>query len=119
MLHPETAHLKNAPATSTSNVSVHSVQFSLASHEHGKGIDLGPPAQQPPARRRRSILPTKKDAHWVSRKVMIGCFLLGVALFVGHHAFFSSLVGQMVDDEFAQQKTRLYVPVLLKPSHLV
>jgi hypothetical protein len=48
-----------------------------------------------------------KELHWVSRKAMISCLLLALAIFLGHHAFFSSLVGHVVGDAFEQQRTRL------------
>ena len=70
-------------------------------------LELGRAAQRP----QKGLFKTMftKKAHWVSKRVMLGCFLIAIAGILGHHAFFSSLVGQPIGDQMDQQRTRLYV----------
>src|SRR5271163_4142208 len=56
-----------------------------------------------------------REFHWVSRKFMVGCLAVGVAAMLGHHFYYQSRVGQVVDDDFEQQRTRLYACLKLSP----
>ena len=51
----------------------------------------------------------KREMQWVSKKVMIGCLVIAVALMLGHHSWYHSRVNQVVGNSFEQQRTRLYV----------
>ena len=58
--------------------------------------------------RERSSEPIlKRSMHWVSRRVMIGCLAIAIALMLGQHFWFNSRVNQIVGDRFEQQRTRL------------
>jgi len=51
----------------------------------------------------------KREMHWVSEEVMIGCLVIAVALMLGHHFWYHSRVNQVVGNSLKQQRTRLYV----------
>jgi hypothetical protein len=61
---------------------------------------------------RTSLGPKKKhlrDIYWASPASMLSLLLFGIAMSVGHHFYYNSLVGKVVGDENDQQRTHRFV----------
>jgi hypothetical protein len=69
-------------------------------------IEIGPPGQRS---RKRFKTIAVRDLHWISRKAMLGCFVLGVVIMVCHHIYYRSRVGHIVGGVTEQLLTRVYV----------
>jgi type II secretory pathway component PulL len=89
----------NEEKASISKVSVNSVRFSAQSSQDGRTLT--------PKREKRFRTVSEKEVHWVSRRVMVGSFVLAVAGFVSHHGFYASYQDRSIGDKFDQQRTRL------------
>jgi hypothetical protein len=48
----------------------------------------------------------ERHFHWVSKEVMLTCFVTAIALMLGHHFWYNSLVGQPIGSNWEQQSTR-------------
>jgi hypothetical protein len=90
--------------------SVKSVHYAPSSDEKAASHHTLPGPALPTTRQDLAVVVPEKKLHWVSRKMMLGCLILGASTAIGHHLWYWSRDRRPVGDQFEQQRTRLYVP---------
>jgi len=94
------------------NVGIAVTEREITPSPSGRGVRFATPTSsmtETTAKESKKTFKTilTKKVHWVSKRVMLGCFVLALAGVLGHHGFFGSLVGRPIGDQMDQQRTRL------------